>query len=88
MSDSNELARFRAAVTELDRTILAAVNSRLGLVAELKRYKEEHDLAFVDPQREAQLLDDLVRANGGPLSDEGVRALFVELLALTKRELR
>jgi chorismate mutase/prephenate dehydratase len=85
---SDEVARFRASITELDRTILAAVNSRLELVAELKRYKDEHDLAFVDPEREAQLLDDLVRANEGPLSDEAVRALFVELLALTKRELR
>jgi chorismate mutase len=85
---NDELARFRASITELDHTILAAVNSRLTLVAELKRYKEDHDLAFVDPGREAQLLDDLVQANDGPLSDEGVRALFVELLALTKRELR
>jgi chorismate mutase/prephenate dehydratase len=83
----DELARFRASINELDRTILAAVNHRLGLVAELKRYKDERDLAFVDPEREAQLLDDLVRANDGPLSDEGVRALFVALLALTKREL-
>jgi chorismate mutase/prephenate dehydratase len=86
MSDG-ELARFRASINELDRVILDAVNQRLGLVAELRRYKEEHDLAFVDPEREAQLLEDLVQANGGPLSDEGVRALFVELLALTKREL-
>jgi chorismate mutase len=83
-----ELARFRASINELDRAILAAFNSRLELVAELKRYKDEHDLAFVDPEREAQLLDDLVQANDGPLSDEGVRRLFVELLALTKRELR
>ena len=84
----DELARFRTSINELDRTILAAVNRRLALVAELKRYKDERELAFVDPEREALLLDDLVQANGGPLSDEGVRALFVELLALTKRELR
>jgi chorismate mutase len=84
----DELARFRASITELDHTILDAVNRRLALVAELKRYKEEHELAFFDPERETRLLDDLVRANDGPLSDGGVRALFVELLALTKRELR
>jgi hypothetical protein len=32
------------------------------------------------------LLDDLVSANSGPLSDEGVGDLFRELLDLTKRE--
>jgi chorismate mutase len=83
----DELTRFRAQITDLDRTILAAVNRRLELVAELRRYKDEHGLAFVDPEREAQLLEDHVRENGGPLSDDGVRSLLVELLALMKREL-
>jgi hypothetical protein len=32
------------------------------------------------------MLADLVRANAGPLSDEGVRELLDFLLALTKRE--
>ena len=32
------------------------------------------------------MLDDLTRANGGPLSAEGVRELFETILDLTKRE--
>jgi chorismate mutase / prephenate dehydratase len=84
---SGEIDRFRREIGALDREILAAANRRLELVAELKRWKEEHDVAFVDPGREAQLLDELAAANPGPLSEEGLRALFVELLALIKREL-
>jgi chorismate mutase/prephenate dehydratase len=83
----SEVEHFRAEIGALDREILAAVNRRLEIVAELKRYKDEHGLPFVDPEREAQLLDALVRANAGPLSEEGVRALFVDVLALVKREL-
>jgi chorismate mutase len=83
----DELTRFRAQITDLDRIILGAVNRRLELVAALRRYKDEHGLAFVDPEREAQLLEEHVRENGGPLSDDGVRSLLVELLALMKREL-
>jgi chorismate mutase / prephenate dehydratase len=79
--------RLRDEISGLDRTILDAINARLELVAELKRYKSEHGLAFVDPDRERQLLDDLVSANGGPLSEEGLREVFRELLDLMKREL-
>ena len=51
------------------------------------RYKADTGLAFVDPEQERRLLDRLAAENDGPLSEEGVRRLFSELLALTKREL-
>jgi chorismate mutase len=80
------IRRLRDEISDLDRAILDAINARLELVAELKRYKDEHGLPFVDPARERQLLDDLVSANRGPLSEEGLRELFCELLDLMKRE--
>ena len=78
--------RLRAEISERDRSILEAVNGRLELVAALRRHKEEVGLPFVDPDRERQLLADLASANRGPLSDDGLRELFVGLLDLTKRE--
>jgi chorismate mutase len=80
--------RLRDEISELDASILDAVNARLELVAALRRHKEAVGLPFVDPDRERRLLDDLVLANRGPLSDEGLRELFGELLDLTKRELQ
>lgn len=78
--------RLREEISDLDRAILDAINARLELVAELKRHKDERGLAFVDPERERQLLDDLLSANRGPLSETGLRELFCELLDLMKRE--
>jgi chorismate mutase/prephenate dehydratase len=78
--------RLRQEISELDRSILDAVNGRLELVAALRRHKQELGLPFVDHDRERELLDELARANPGPLSDEGLHELFSELLALTKRE--
>ena len=83
----NELEGYRREIGALDREILEAANRRLELVAELKRWKEEQGLPFVDAGREARLLDELVAANDGPLSEDGVRALFIALLALIKHEL-
>jgi chorismate mutase len=78
--------RLREEISGLDRTIVDAVNTRLELVAELKRYKASRGLPFVDAEREQQLLQELVSVNRGPLSTEGLQRLVSELLDLTKRE--
>jgi chorismate mutase len=86
-SDADPVIRdLREQISAADRAALEAVNRRLELVAELKRYKESRGIAFVDPERERTMLEELARANGGPLSDEGVRELLTMLLDLTKRE--
>ena len=77
---------MRARITELDRTILDAVNLRVELVSELKRYKDTQGLAFVDPERERTMLEELRAANPGPLSAAGVETLLTALLELTKSE--
>jgi chorismate mutase len=70
-----------------DRALLDVVNRRLDLVQQIKQRKAELGVEFVDPEREAWLLDHLRAANSGPLSDEGLRELLATVLDLTKREL-
>jgi chorismate mutase len=78
---------LRERITEVDHAILEAANARLELVRELREHKLTKGWDFLDPGREERLLDALARANPGPLSDEAVRQLFTDLLALTKREI-
>jgi chorismate mutase/prephenate dehydratase len=86
MTDDGTLHDLRAQITAIDRAIFAAVNERLRLVARLKQFKREQGLDFVDPEREAALIDERLRENDGPLSADGLRAFYIELLALIKRE--
>jgi chorismate mutase len=86
VSSDPTLERFRSELAKHDRAVLDAVNARLRLVAELKRYKEEAGLPFLDPEQERRLLDRLAAENPGPLSESGVRELFESILALVKRE--
>jgi chorismate mutase len=79
--------RLREEIAERDRAILGAVNERVRLVEELRRHKDAEGISFVDPEQEERLLQALEQANSGPLSRDGVRKLFLEILALTKREL-
>ena len=80
------VAALREEITALDLRLLETVNARIETVAKLRRYKEQHDIPFVDPGREQELLQELKDANAGPLSQAGVEELVTFVLALVKRE--
>ena len=87
MTENDPLIRqLREQISDNDRAIVDAMNARLKLVARLKGYKESRGMDFLDPDREEWMLQYLARANCGPLSSDGLRELFEEILALTKRE--
>lgn len=81
-----KVRELRSEISEVDRAILDGINARIELVTRLKRHKDEVGLDFVDPDRERELVEELGRANSGPLSSEGLRELYSYLLDLTKRE--
>lgn len=80
------IRQLRAEISDNDRALVEAVNRRLRLVAQLKRYKEARGLEFVDVAREEWMLRDLLRANRGPLTIEGLEEIYAHVLDLTKRE--
>jgi chorismate mutase len=86
MSTDPVLASFREQITALDSQLLDTFNKRLETVLALRRHKEEHDIAFYDPDREAWLVNHLKELNDGPLSARGVEELAAFVLDLIKRE--
>jgi chorismate mutase / prephenate dehydratase len=82
------IKQLRQQISDTDRSIVDAMNTRLRLVARLKAYKESRGIGFLDPEREEWMLQYLQRANRGPLSRDGLQELFEEVLDLTKREVQ
>lgn len=78
--------QMREQISDTDRAIVEAINKRLKLVARLKEYKASRGYDFVDHAREDWMVSYLARANGGPLSSDGLKEIYAELLDLTKRE--
>jgi chorismate mutase len=78
--------RLREQISDNDLAIVEGINQRLRLVARLKEYKASRGLDFVDVAREDWMVSYLLRANGGPISEQGLREIFEALLNLTKRE--
>ena len=88
MNDDPLIKQLRRQISDTDRSIVDAINTRLRLVARLKTYKESRGIDFLDPEREEWMLQYLARANRGPLSPDGLKELFEEILDLTKREVQ
>jgi chorismate mutase len=88
MNDDPLIKQLRQQISDTDRSIVDAINARLRLVARLKSYKESRGIDFLDPEREEWMLQYLARANRGPLSQDGLKELFEEILDLTKREVQ
>ena len=75
--DADPVVRqMRAQISDTDRALVEQMNKRLRLVARLKEYKESRNIDF----------EDLQRANRGPLSADGLKEIYEEILAMTKRE--
>ena len=86
-TESDPLIRqLREQLSDNDVKIVEAINARLKLVGRLKAVKEDRGIGFLDPAREEWMLQYLTRANRGPLSAEGLKEIYSELLDLTKRE--
>ena len=62
------------------------LNRRLELVAAVRDYKDAAGERWIDPEREAELLQALVEANPGPLTERGVTSIFAAILDVLKQE--
>jgi prephenate dehydrogenase len=82
----SELEALRSEISELDRRLLELLNRRLELVAAVRDHKDAAGERWIDPEREADLLQALVAANRGPLTERGVNSIFAAILDVLKQE--
>jgi prephenate dehydrogenase len=82
----SELDALRTEISGLDERLLELLNRRLELVAAVRAYKDAAGERWIDPDREADLLQALVAANPGPLSERGVTSIFSAVLDVLKQE--
>jgi chorismate mutase/prephenate dehydratase len=75
---------LRKELDEIDREILTAI-SRRGVIAEqIGSLKTADRQSTYDPQREQTILQNAVKNNSGPLSDEAIRGIFREVISGTR----
>ena len=76
---SDELKKYRGQIDRIDDELLKLFNQRAGLAQQIGHAKGNS--AVLRPEREAQVLQRMAQANGGPLSNKGVTQLFTEIMS-------
>ena len=76
---SEELKKYREKIDRIDDELLKLINQRAALAQQIGHVKGNG--AVLRPEREAQVLQRMVQANTGPLSNQGVTQLFTEIMS-------
>ncbi|UUX97523.1 prephenate dehydratase [Aquabacterium sp. J223] len=75
------LAALREQIDAVDREVLALLNRRAGLAQAVGEIKKQEGSVVFRPEREAQVIDGLKAANGGPLKTESVAPIWREIMS-------
>ncbi len=81
---SEKLSPLRRQVDAIDAQILGLINQRLDLVREIGRCKRRGGGGVLDRAREAEVIGRLVEQNRGPLSQENLRHIFMEIISVAR----
>jgi len=76
----SDLAGWRKRIDEIDQQLVRLLNARAQCAVEIGHLKKAMDLPAWQPQREAEILRNIVKANDGPLDDAAIRRLFERII--------
>lgn len=75
-----DISDWRKKIDEIDRRLVELLNERARCVLEIGAIKKRLRMPIYEPQREREILQNVCRANGGPLDNEAVRRLFERII--------
>jgi len=76
-----DLLALRTRIDAVDLELLALLNRRAGLAQQVGEIKKREGSVAFRPEREAQVIDSLKRANHGPLQTESVAPIWREIMS-------
>lgn len=76
---SNKLESYRSEIVSLNHQILDLVSKRGELAQKIGEEKLKQGTRIYDPQREKEMLNDLIDSNKGPFNDNTIKQLFKEI---------
>jgi len=81
MAEQNGLDDLRKQIDELDKKLVELLSKRASVVVEVGNFKRDTETPIYAPHRERAVLDRVLAANNGPLSDKTIEAIYRELMS-------
>ena len=78
---SDALGALRVKIDQLDQQLLQLLNDRAKVAQEVGEIKRAEGSPFFRPDRVAQVIDKITRANPGPLLNDHVAAIWREIMS-------
>jgi chorismate mutase len=76
----NDLDQWRKRIDGIDQELVKLLNERSKCAVEIGRIKKRVNLPAWSPERETEILRNVVKANRGPLDDAAVRRVFERII--------
>ncbi len=88
----SDLDGWRKRIDEIDQQLVKLLNDRSHCAVEVGRIKKKLRMDTWQPEREAEILRNVVKSNHGPLDDAAIRRLFERIIdearALERRSMK
>jgi chorismate mutase len=76
---------WRAKIDALDRRLVELLSERAQCVLAVGQIKNSKNMEVFDPERERQIILNILRENKGPLDDEALRRIFERVIGECRR---
>jgi chorismate mutase-like protein len=71
---------WRKRIDEIDQELVKLLNERSRCAVEIGHLKKQLGMPAWQPEREAEILRNVVKSNHGPLDDAAIRRLFERIV--------
>lgn len=79
----NDLEKYRQEIDEIDKQIIQLLQQRLGVVEQVKIYKQQHKIAILDSKREEAIYEKIEQLSDKEYASV-IKAIYYDLMKHTK----
>jgi len=83
MADIHDISNYRKEINEIDDAILKLYSRRMDVCTKIGEYKKEKQLSSYDPDREAEVIEDVMSKVTDPKYADGAAQLFITLMQIS-----